>query len=44
MGAFQFNPEYTPEDLKKALSFVIAATSTEAPVFGVGKAAKLPVI
>eukprot|EP00854_Cymbomonas_tetramitiformis_P001419 gene1419-biopygen1281 len=36
MGAFQFNPEYTPEDLKKALSFAIAATSTEAPVFGVG--------
>eukprot|EP00854_Cymbomonas_tetramitiformis_P001388 gene1388-biopygen1238 len=35
MGAFQFNPECTLEDLKKALSHAIAATDTDLP-FGVG--------
>ncbi|KAK3239766.1 hypothetical protein CYMTET_50334 [Cymbomonas tetramitiformis] len=36
LGAYQFNPEYTPQDLKKALDFAIAATTTQDPVFGVG--------
>eukprot|EP00854_Cymbomonas_tetramitiformis_P005859 gene5859-biopygen5885 len=36
LGAYQFNPEYTPQDLKKALDFAIAATTTQEPVFGVG--------
>eukprot|EP00854_Cymbomonas_tetramitiformis_P034129 gene34129-biopygen14911 len=35
LGAYQFNPEYTPQDLKKALDFAIAATTTQEPVFGV---------
>eukprot|EP00854_Cymbomonas_tetramitiformis_P034043 gene34043-biopygen6564 len=34
LGAYQFNPEYTPQDLKKALDFAIAATTTQEPVFG----------
>ncbi|KAK3289141.1 hypothetical protein CYMTET_3412 [Cymbomonas tetramitiformis] len=29
LGAYQFNPEYTPQDLKKALDFAIAATTTQ---------------
>ncbi|KAK3252367.1 hypothetical protein CYMTET_38325 [Cymbomonas tetramitiformis] len=31
LGAYQFNPEYTPQDLKKALDFAIAATTTQDP-------------
>eukprot|EP00854_Cymbomonas_tetramitiformis_P027872 gene27872-biopygen28912 len=34
LGAYQFNPAYTPQDLKKALDFAIAATTTHEPVFG----------
>eukprot|EP00854_Cymbomonas_tetramitiformis_P001527 gene1526-biopygen1389 len=36
LGAYQFNPEYTAADLKKALDHAIAATDTTAPIFGVG--------
>ncbi|KAK3281609.1 hypothetical protein CYMTET_10604 [Cymbomonas tetramitiformis] len=36
LGAYQFNLEYTPQDLKKALDFAIAAATTQEPVFGVG--------
>ncbi|KAK3250902.1 hypothetical protein CYMTET_39736 [Cymbomonas tetramitiformis] len=36
LGAYQFNPEYTAEDMKKAMGHAIAATDQELPVFGVG--------
>ncbi|KAK3279826.1 hypothetical protein CYMTET_12307 [Cymbomonas tetramitiformis] len=36
LGTYQFNPEYTPQDLKKTLDFAIAATTTQELVFGVG--------
>eukprot|EP00854_Cymbomonas_tetramitiformis_P003192 gene3192-biopygen3141 len=39
LGAYQFNPEYTQQDLKKALDFAIAATTTQDPEkerFGLG--------
>ena len=36
LGAYQFNPEYTAEDLHKALKKAIEATQTNEPVLGVG--------
>ncbi|KAK3279282.1 hypothetical protein CYMTET_12821 [Cymbomonas tetramitiformis] len=34
LGAYRFNPEYTPQDLKKTLDFAIAATTTQDPTHG----------
>eukprot|EP00854_Cymbomonas_tetramitiformis_P034019 gene34019-biopygen3761 len=36
LGAYQFNPEYTAEDLYRALKKAINATKTAEPVLGVG--------
>eukprot|EP00854_Cymbomonas_tetramitiformis_P034198 gene34198-biopygen19718 len=36
LGAYQFNPEYTAEDLHRALKKAINATKTAEPVLGVG--------
>ncbi|KAK3236274.1 hypothetical protein CYMTET_53576 [Cymbomonas tetramitiformis] len=36
LGAYQFNPEYTAEDLHRALKMAINATKTAKPVLGVG--------
>ncbi|KAK3247699.1 hypothetical protein CYMTET_42808 [Cymbomonas tetramitiformis] len=36
LGAYQFNPEYTAEDLHRALKKAIEATKKDKPVLGVG--------
>eukprot|EP00854_Cymbomonas_tetramitiformis_P003214 gene3214-biopygen3158 len=36
LGAYQFNPEYTAEDLHKALKKAVEATKQDKPVLGVG--------